>query len=196
MFGHETKEGTDFLTIAKMIVGLLILAVIFVGIISVAESLIENIDATDTTNSDGSESIKPPASDDDKTFIKTVKVPFGETGLEAVRKASSGIFYEYTDYDDSQIIGHKGFVILEKSKIEGTRFLFDGSEVEIIKTGGHYKIKSLDNINPSWCVVYKLPIISSSGKPILENSKYIEFHFSTDDLKDGKYAYLILSKKE
>ena len=190
MFGHET--GKDYWTWIKISVVIAILA----GVASVVGPFVDNIGATDTANPSGSESSSLLAGDDDKTFIKTVEVPLGETGLEAVRKASPGIFYEYTDYDDSQIIGHKGFVILEKSNIEGTRFLFDGSEVEIIKIGGHYKIKSLDNINPSWCVVYRLPIISSSGKPILENAKYIEFHFSTDNLKDGKYAYLVLSKKE
>ena len=173
-----------------ILICLLIISIVFISGCTSEEKI-------NPQNSDsGGELNQPPAGGADKNFIKTVEVPLGETGLEAVRKASPGIFYEYTDYDDSQIIGHKGFVILEKNKIEGTKLLFDGLEVEIIKIGGIYKVQPIDKINTEWCVVYKLPIISSSGKPILENLKYIEFHFTTDDLKDGKYAYLVLSKKE
>lgn len=186
----EYVKGRDYWTITVVSVGILMFA-------SVIGPIMENIGATDTTTSDLAESNPLSISDDDdEDFIETVEVPLGKTGFEAVRKANPGIFYEYTDYDDSQIIGHKGFVILEKDKIEGTRLLFDGLEVEIIKIGGHYKVQPTNKINTEWCVVYRLPFISSDGKPIFKNAKYVEFHFDTDDMENGKYAYLVLSKKE
>jgi hypothetical protein len=48
--GYGAGKGTDLWTIAKVIAGLLILVVIFVGIISIAESFAENAGAADTTN--------------------------------------------------------------------------------------------------------------------------------------------------
>lgn len=48
MFGHGTKEGTDFWNIAKVIAVLLILAVIFVGIISIAESFADSANTATT----------------------------------------------------------------------------------------------------------------------------------------------------
>ena len=49
MFGHGTEEGTDFWNIAKVIAVLLILAVIFVGIISIAESFADSANTANPT---------------------------------------------------------------------------------------------------------------------------------------------------
>ena len=148
----------------------------------------------------GIEPNNPPAA------VETETPDTAETGLSSdiktvyissnsdVSKMKPGILYiaPTTEGDDPET--HSGFIIIEKDKLAGAIIPFYGTDVKIELTNGIYRdatgVNSKARIS-SWGVVYKLPWADSTGRPIPDRVRLVEFDRHEESF-DGKYVMITI----